>query len=62
MSGVGTWTRTARFLEGERFQVYGIGHGLSAFVVEVHAVVSVVPIQSFTSRREARPSGVLIPG
>jgi hypothetical protein len=28
-------------LEGEGFQVYGVGHGLGAFVVEVHAVAGV---------------------
>jgi len=28
-------------LEGEGFQVYGVGHGLGAFVVEVHAVAAV---------------------
>ena len=28
-------------VEGEGFQVYGVGHGLGAFVVEVHAVAAV---------------------
>jgi hypothetical protein len=84
----GPFTRASKdeVSRGRGFLVYGVGHGLGAFVVEVHAVaavqggvgasgfstaratsktaskVSVVRIQSFTWRRAARPSGVLIPG
>lgn len=32
---------TAQFLQGEGFQVDGVGHGMGAFVVEVHAVAAV---------------------